>query len=100
MPSFSSITCARSSAALLSLLVTACGQDAATPEPATARASIVVTDARIWTGDHAMPWAEALAADGETIVAVGSNTEGLGHLEGEQLQQLIELLTLARQQSP
>ena len=61
---------ARPCAALLSLLVVACGQDAVTP-----RATLVVTDARIWTGDDAMPWAEALAADGETIVAVGSNAD-------------------------
>jgi len=35
-------------------------------------ASLVVTDARIWTGDSARPWAEAIASQGETILAVGS----------------------------
>lgn len=35
-------------------------------------ASLVVTDARIWTGDQEMPWAEAIASQGETILAVGS----------------------------
>ena len=59
---------ARRAAVLVALLVAACGQDAEAP-----RATLVVTDARVWTGDEAMPWAEALAADGETIVAVGSN---------------------------
>lgn len=39
------------------------------PDPAT----LLVTDARIWTGDEAMPWAEALAVSGETIMAVGDN---------------------------
>ncbi len=38
-------------------------------------ATLVVTDARIWTGDKARPWAAALAVSGETIVAVGGRTE-------------------------
>ena len=61
------IRLARRGAVLLALLVAACGQDTETP-----RATLVVTDAHVWTGDDAMPWAEALAADGATIVAVGS----------------------------
>lgn len=48
---------------------------ACTRNDTTKHASIVVRDARIWTGDAALPWAEALAADGETIVAIGSNEE-------------------------
>lgn len=44
------------------------------PEPEIA-ATMVVTDARVWTGNPAQPWAEALAADGEVILAVGSNEE-------------------------
>ena len=39
------------------------------------RASLVVRDARIWTGNPDLPWAEALASDGETILAVGSNAD-------------------------
>jgi predicted amidohydrolase YtcJ len=58
------------SAVFVALFVAACGEDPATPQ-----ATIVVTDARIWTGDEAMPWAEALAADGDTIVAVGSRAD-------------------------
>lgn len=38
-------------------------------------ADLVITDARIWTGDRAMPWAEALAIRGDRIVAVGSETD-------------------------
>jgi hypothetical protein len=53
---------------LLSLLLGACGtrQEAA---------MLVVTDARVWTGDPDRPWAEAVASDGGTIVAVGSNAD-------------------------
>lgn len=35
-------------------------------------ASLVVTGAKIWTGDPDMPWAEAIASRGEIILAVGS----------------------------
>ncbi len=48
-------------------LFAACGA-----QESTQYASLVITDARIWTGDPAMPWAEALASQGETILAVGS----------------------------
>ncbi|MDJ0699168.1 MAG: amidohydrolase family protein [Woeseiaceae bacterium] len=41
----------------------------------TPTATMAVTDARIWTGDAEQPWAEAMAVDGETILAVGSNAE-------------------------
>lgn len=34
-------------------------------------ATIIVTGARVWTGDADNPWAEAIASRGETIVAVG-----------------------------
>lgn len=43
----------------------------ATSQPAT----LVVTDARVWTGDPAQPWAEAVAVTGERISAVGDNDE-------------------------
>lgn len=48
-------------------------------------ADIVVRDARIWTGDDARPWAEALASRGERIVAVGSNAE-IEMLIGEETE--------------
>ena len=38
-------------------------------------ATLAVTDARIWTGDDAEPWAEAMAIDGQRILAVGSNAD-------------------------
>ena len=34
-------------------------------------ASLAVIHARVWTGNAAHPWAEALAANGNTILAVG-----------------------------
>jgi predicted amidohydrolase YtcJ len=38
-------------------------------------ATIVVVNARVWTGNSRRPWAEAVAASGERILAVGSNAE-------------------------
>jgi len=38
-------------------------------------ATLAVTGARIWTGDEAEPWAEAMAIDGERILAVGSDAD-------------------------
>ncbi|HZW58817.1 MAG TPA: amidohydrolase [Woeseiaceae bacterium] len=52
---------------LCTLLAGACEQQAP--------ASLVVTGARVWTGDAARPWAEALASRDERIVAVGSAAE-------------------------
>ena len=40
--------------------------------PAEDPATLVVTGARVWTGDPERPWAEAVAARGETLAAVGS----------------------------
>ncbi len=38
-------------------------------------ASLVITGARVWTGNPEQPWAEAVAVDGEKITAVGSAAE-------------------------
>jgi predicted amidohydrolase YtcJ len=35
--------------------------------------SLAIVNAKIWTGDEAQPWAEAIAINGETIIHVGSN---------------------------
>jgi predicted amidohydrolase YtcJ len=53
----------------------------ARPEPA----SLLITDARVWTGDEAKPWAEAVACRGEKIVAVG-NTESIAPLIGPETE--------------
>lgn len=41
--------------------------------PAQEHADLVVVNARLWTGDAAMPLAEALAVSGERIIEVGTN---------------------------
>lgn len=63
---------ARLAVAAASLMLSACGDDA--PEPAT----LAVTDVRVWTGDEARPWAEAVAVSGDRIVGVGSNDDVAG----------------------
>lgn len=50
----------------LAVLVAACSQ----PQPESA--SLVITGARVWTGNPDQPWAGAVAASGENIMAVGS----------------------------
>jgi predicted amidohydrolase YtcJ len=37
--------------------------------------SLAVVNARVWTGDRARPWADAIAVDGERIAYVGSSAE-------------------------
>ena len=37
--------------------------------------SLAVVNTRVWTGDSAAPWAEALAVSGERLAAVGTNDE-------------------------
>ncbi len=54
----------------LLVLLLAC--TAACSSPDAPSASLVVTRARVWTGDPDLPWAEAVAVSGEEIVAVGS----------------------------
>lgn len=44
-------------------------------------ATLVITDARVWTGDTSMPWAEAVAVIDERIVAVG-DSEGVSAFIG------------------
>lgn len=61
-----------SAAALLGvLLIAACdmNQSAGTP------ISLVITNARIWTGNPNRPWADAIALAGDRIAAVGSGAQ-------------------------
>lgn len=48
---------------------------ACSPQDPQAIASLVVTDARIWTGDAENPWAEAIATDGDRILALGDTAQ-------------------------
>jgi predicted amidohydrolase YtcJ len=50
----------------------------------TSRSTVAVVNARIWTGDPASPWAEALAVAGDTIAVVGSNDDVRGSSGGAQ----------------
>jgi len=40
---------------------------------------MIITNARIWTGNADQPFAEAMAVSGDTIVAIGSNREVMKH---------------------
>ena len=53
------------------LLVSLFAGAAACSSPQPPSASLVVTGARIWTGDPELPWAEAVAVAGDEILAVG-----------------------------
>ena len=49
-----------------------------TPAPSTSAGSppsLAIVNARVWTGDAARPWADAVAIAGDEIVAVGSSAE-------------------------
>ncbi|MDP2956648.1 MAG: amidohydrolase [Longimicrobiales bacterium] len=48
-------------------------------------ADLILHHARIWTGDDARPWAQAVAVRGDRIVAVGSEAEVLA-LRGERTE--------------
>ena len=49
-------------------------------QPPADLASIVVIDARVWTGDSDNPWADAVAVDGDVIIAVGSEDDVSGFI--------------------
>ncbi len=40
---------------------------------------MIITNARIWTGDERQPYAQAMAVSGDTIVAVGSRSDVMKH---------------------
>ena len=42
-------------------------------------ADLILTNARIWTGDSARPWAQALAVRGERLLVVGTLAEARRH---------------------
>ncbi|HWM28723.1 MAG TPA: amidohydrolase [Woeseiaceae bacterium] len=71
MPVLSRILSRIGGCLLVALILGGCQPEQAEVE-VDATATLVVTGARVWTGDRNMPWAEALASDGEKIMAVGS----------------------------
>ena len=63
---------------MLALALSACGGPTTGPSkapPEAQTASLVVTGARVWTGDPAMPWSEAVAVSGDEILAVGTASD-------------------------
>jgi predicted amidohydrolase YtcJ len=59
------------SGAVLIALAAACDMNSRASAPVT----LVVTNARIWTGNPQRPWADAIAVAGDRITAVGSGAE-------------------------
>ncbi len=55
------------------LLAAACSREPA--PPAAKPGTVAVVNARIWTGDDAQPWAQALVIDGDKLAVVGTNDE-------------------------
>ena len=60
-------------AVLLLVLSAAC--TAVRPDDRTARADLILTNGRVFTGADAQPWAEAVAIRGERIAAVGMSSD-------------------------
>lgn len=50
--------------------------------PSAPDADLIVTNARIWTGDSLQPWAQAVAVRGERIVAIGTRAAVNRHRGG------------------
>ncbi len=48
----------------------------------TQTSDMIITNARIWTGNAEQPYAEAMAVSGDTIVSIGSNREVLKYKSG------------------
>lgn len=57
-------------AALSVLIVTGCS-----PTESPEIATLVIKDARVWTGNIDQPWAEAVATQDDKIIAVGTNKD-------------------------
>ena len=60
-------------ASLLLLAALGCGRQP--PGPTAKPGTLAVINARIWTGDDAQPWAQALVIDGSTLALVGTNED-------------------------
>ena len=64
-------------------------QATAPPRAPVLHADLVVTAARVWTGDTLRPWAEALAVRGDRILAVGTRAQ-IDLLAGPRTERLDE----------
>ena len=57
------------------VLLAACDMNARSTPNEQGPVTLAVVNARIWTGDPRRPWADAIAARGDRIAAVGSSAE-------------------------
>jgi predicted amidohydrolase YtcJ len=60
---------------ICAVLLVSCSDSTKTAPPSTPAASLAIINARVWTGDPAKPWAEAVAANGALIAAVGTTED-------------------------
>src|SRR5215212_8039347 len=60
-------------ASLYFLLAASCSREP-TP-PAAKPGTVAIVNAKIWTGDDAQPWAQALVIDGDKLAMVGTNDD-------------------------
>ena len=65
----------RSTSARLVTFLAVCTIAACSRTDAPLNASMVIKDARVWTGNAEQPWAEALASRGDKIIVVGANED-------------------------
>jgi predicted amidohydrolase YtcJ len=59
----------------ISLLISLMALSACAEKESPEFATLVITDARVWTGDVANPWVEAVASRDGRIIAVGANAD-------------------------
>jgi hypothetical protein len=62
-------------AVAIGLALTASLASSAVPAAPAAKASLILTGGRIWTGDSARPWATAIGVAPGGIVAVGDDKD-------------------------
>ena len=60
---------------LCALLLVSCSDRGKTSTTAAPAATLAIINARVWTGDASKPWAEAIAAKGALITALGTTAE-------------------------
>jgi predicted amidohydrolase YtcJ len=60
---------------ICAVLLVSCSDSTKTAPPSTPAASLAIINARVWTGDPAKPWAQAVAANGALIAAVGTTED-------------------------
>jgi predicted amidohydrolase YtcJ len=61
----------------LGVLASACsgGSEPTSVPSSSSPVTLAIVNARVWTGEPSMPWAEALAVAGDRITAVGTNVD-------------------------